>query len=252
MKKLLFGVLCVLLAIAMCACSAETPAPLSSASLSVAAYPASADSSSLPTSSSQPEESAPAPAAPPPLLDGYSEYQGTGYTIQHPVSWVAFTEDTIEEMFGNPENVALDAMGEDAQAYIESLFDGGGMADADVYFFDFENATEQSTPNVNIVASDSGGITLENMQDSEFQAQLQEMLVGMYSQMTDSFEITAEMSGKEYGGTYFVTFQYVMEGASALSCITIADDVQYTITASSGGPLDMPTYEKMLETFTVV
>jgi hypothetical protein len=242
MKKLLLALICLSLLIAIVGCDSNDPTNT----------PGNSDRDPTPTVSPTDDPPPPTEAPPPAILPGFEEYRNSrvGFSIQHPIAWFCLDEaipedvlrDAISDVFDDGTTDFLDELGVDFNSAL-------------VYWFDFDNASDDFVPNVNLNYSDSGGITQNDLKLPEFQTELQEIFEDMYLSVFSGFSVIENTTGKVLGDNYFVTFVFRSEigGITAGFCqaFTVSGGDLYTFTLTTFNeklPSAIPVFENMLST----
>ena len=183
---------------------------------------------------------------------GFEVYENAalGIKIQYPIDWMYIDPSISPEEFSA---MIEEVMGSEAAGLFEN-FDIDPSA-ITVMWFDFKNATELFVPNTNMVVSDAGGVTQNDLKSPYNLKDLQDMYEGYYSQMFGGFNSIGDMYGKEMGGNYFAVYKfnysidagYYTVSASCYQAMTVKNNVLYVVTFTThGGQLDEATYETML------
>ena len=170
-----------------------------------------------------------------------------GFSIYHPASWVVADAQEIAALVEQLAHLLND----DALA----LFENAADTDAAVTWFDPTNATPTFMANTSIIVGESGGLTVEMLQEDEAKEILAEMFDELLAETFTSYVRIGDVVGVTAGDNYFIVFEanVSMLGAdsSFFQAITVVGNNLYTFTFSTPhGALDVELFISMLETFT--
>jgi len=187
-------------------------------------------------------------------IEGFDVYENNtiGIKIQYPAEWMyidsSLNKDDINaailEVFGQ----------EKADLFNELETD---LSSISVVWYDFENSGDMFVPNANLVVSDAGGATQNDLKSPSYQKDIQDSFEGYYKQIFGNFKTVGDIKGRTLGSNYFInyTFNYTLDSESGelnLICcqeITEKNGNLYIFTfTTQAGKMNNATYEKMLST----
>jgi len=199
-----------------------------------------------------PEPDIDPPDLSPPTLSGFVEYNnpGAGFTLQYPIAWFLI-DDGISE--ADVRDAINEVFGEEVPNMLEDL--GADFSSTLVYWYDFENSTDYFTPNVNLSADDSGGLTQNDLKSPAIQEELQAAFDELYPLLFGGYTMVEELQGRALGENYFALFKFTADinqiHAGFYQAITEHNGVLYTFSLTTFDYLlnsTAPAFEQMLST----
>ena len=185
-------------------------------------------------------------SAPLELPDGFTTYENKEHklSLHYPEDWAVLDaskdKNALVELFAeiyDSEDVDI--------SVLEDLGIDFSVVTAIWYLLDEMDG--DLIPSLSLTVSESGGIKPKNLKESSFHKEFQEALEGYYSQIVNGFATVENMTGKQMGKHYYVTYKYDMSAGnanfSAIQAMTVIGDMMYTLTFSThkgqaGIPMD--------------
>jgi len=176
------------------------------------------------------------PSVPVEDIEGFDKYTNDehGFSLQYPEDWILLDGSLSEEEL----TAALEEVFEDdARQVLEDL--GADLSSAVAYWYDFDTATEDFVPNVNLTVAAAAGMTQNNLKNAATLKEMQGMLEDAYESIFSDFTVVENMNSKKLGNNDFAVFKFKVDvyGINAGFCqamiVNGGDIYTFTLTTFS-------------------
>ena len=176
------------------------------------------------------------PSVPVEDIEGFDKYTNDehGFSLQYPEDWILLDGSlSEEELTAALEEVFAD----DARQVLEDL--GADLSSAVAYWYDFDTATEDFVPNVNLTVAAAAGMTQNNLKNAATLKEMQGMLEDAYESIFSDFTVVENMNSKKLGNNDFAVFKFKVDvyGINAGFCqamiVNGGDIYTFTLTTFS-------------------